>query len=90
MRSIKQTSAFRRDLKKAKKRGKDFSKLYAIVEALATDVPLGDKHVPHPLTGNWKPFWDCHIESDWLLIYAVTDDTVELVRTGTHSDLFGK
>jgi mRNA interferase YafQ len=90
MREIKQTAAFRRDLKKATKRGKNLSKLYAIVEALATNTPLDRKHVPHPLTGNWKPCWDCHIEPDWLLIYTVTDEAVELVRTGSHSDLFRK
>jgi mRNA interferase YafQ len=90
MRHIKQTAAFKRDLKKALKRGKDPAKLYAIVEALATGSPLDQKNVPHPLTGNWKPCYDCHIEPDWLLIYVVTDEAVELVRTGTHADLFGK
>jgi mRNA interferase YafQ len=89
MRTIEQAAAFRRDLKKAKKRGKDLSKLYALVEALATDEPLDRKHVPHPLTGSWKPCWDCHIEPDWLLIYVVTPESIALVRTGTHADLFG-
>jgi mRNA interferase YafQ len=88
MRQIKQSSQFRRDLKRAKKRGKDLSKLAAIVEALATDTPLDAKHVPHPLVGDWRPCWDCHIEPDWLLIYVVTEEFVELVRTGSHADLF--
>ena len=88
--AIRQTAAFRRDIKKAKKRGKDLSKLYTIVETLASGQPLDRKYVPHPLTGNWKPCWDCHIEPDWLLIYVVTDQAVELVRTGTHADLFRK
>jgi mRNA interferase YafQ len=88
MLAIRQTAAFPRDLKKASKRGKDISKLYAIVETLATGGTLDGRHVPHPLTGNWKPCWDCHIESDWLLIYSVTDVAVELARTGTLADLF--
>lgn len=88
MRQIKQSSQFRRDLKRAKKRGKDLSKLAAIVEALATDTPLDAKHGPHPLVGDWRPCWDCHIEPDWLLIYVVTEEFVELVRTGSHADLF--
>lgn len=90
MRSIRQTTAFRRDLKKAQKRGKDLAKLFAVVEALALGDSLSPKLKPHPLTGNWLPCWDCHIEPDWLLIYVVTDEAVELVRTGTHADLFGK
>lgn len=88
MRVVRQTAAFRRDIKRARKRGKDLSKLYTIVETLAAGGALDKKQVPHPLTGNWKPCWDCHIEPDWLLIYVVTDTTVELVRTGTHADVF--
>lgn len=88
MLAIRQTAAFRRDIKRARKRGKDLSKLYAFVETLASGNPLDRKYVPHRLTGNWKPCWDCHIEPDWLLIYVVTDTTVELVRTGTHVDVF--
>jgi mRNA interferase YafQ len=90
MRHIQQTAAFKRDVKKASKRGKDLSKLYAVVEALATNKPLNKKHAPHPLTGNWKPCWDCHIEPDWLLIYTITPEDVALVRTGSHADLFAK
>jgi mRNA interferase YafQ len=85
---IRQTAAFRRDIKKVRKRGKNLAKLYAIVETLAAGQPLDRKHLPHRLTGNWKPCWDCHIEPDWLLIYLVTDQVVELARTGTHADIF--
>ncbi len=71
-----------------RKRGKNLAKLEIIVERLSTGVELERKHVPHPLTGNWKPLWDLHIEPDWLLIYRVTEDEVYLARTGTHADLF--
>ncbi|MGD0023228.1 MAG: type II toxin-antitoxin system YafQ family toxin [Xanthobacteraceae bacterium] len=43
---------------------------------------------PHPLKGDWKGYWECHISPDWLLIYKVTDEEVLLARTGTHADLF--
>ena len=39
--------------------------------------------------GEWKGVWECHIDPDWLLIYEVTVDEVLLIRTGTHSALFG-
>ena len=70
------------------KRGKNISKLETIVERLVEGRPLEPRHKPHPLTGNWKPYWDCHIESDWLLIYEVTEEAVYLARTGSHADLF--
>jgi mRNA interferase YafQ len=88
VRDIVQSGAFEKDLRKLVKRGKDLAKLYAIVEQLAQGEVLAPRHKPHPLKGNWKPKWDCHIEPDWLLIYEVTDDQVLLARTGTHSDLF--
>ena len=88
MLTIIETSIFRRDLKRLKKRHKDLQKLSDIVYKLANNTALESKHKPHPLVGNWKPKWECHIEPDWLLIYHVVDDELRLVRTGTHSDLF--
>ena len=88
MKRVIYSGACARDLCKLAKRGKDLSKLYRVVEALAKGIPLAAKHTPHPLKGAWKPKWDCHIEPDWILIYEVTDDAVKLARTGSHSDLF--
>jgi addiction module RelE/StbE family toxin len=46
------------------------------------------KNRAHPLKGERKGYWKCHIEPHWLLIYKVTDDEVRLARTGTHADSF--
>lgn len=88
MRQVIQSSAFRRDVKRVQRRGKDLAKLFAIVERLASGIALDPRHRPHPLLGEWKPKWECHIEPDWLLVYQVSDKAVALVRTGTHADLF--
>jgi mRNA interferase YafQ len=42
----------------------------------------------HPLKGEWKGYWDCHVAPDWVLIYKLTEDELRLARTGTHADLF--
>ena len=36
--------------------------------------------------------WECHIKSDWLLVWQQNDSTLTLimVTTGTHSDMFYK
>lgn len=86
---IEETNVFRRDLKKSKKRGKDFSKLNHVVQCLAAQIALEARHRPHPLRGVWVPSWECHIEPDWLLVYEVQGDRLLLIRTGTHSDIFG-
>ncbi len=88
MRKIVQTTTFRRDAKRMKKRGKDLDKLTEVVAKLVQEEALEPRYKPHPLVGNWKPKWDCHIEPDWVLIYEVTDDEVLLARTGSHADLF--
>jgi len=47
------------------------------------------KYRDHKLAGYSKEHRDCHIESDWLLIYRFDGDDLILERTGSHSDLFG-
>ena len=68
MRRLKTTKRFERDLKRIKKRGKQLDKLWAVVEQLLKDEPLEPKHRAHTLSGQWRSFRECHIESDWLLI----------------------
>ena len=90
MRQITQRTQFRIDLKRQKRLGKDIDDLIAAVELLIENGSLPDGYYPHKLTGDWRGVWECHIEPDWLLIYDVTPVEVMLIRTGTHSDLFGK
>ncbi len=51
---------------------------------------LSTKYRDHPLTGNWKGYREIHIEGDWLVIYRVEKQELQLVltRTGSHDDLF--
>ena len=83
------TRRFERDLDRAKKRGKNLNKLWTVVKRLLEEQPLGARHRPHRLSGNWSGSWECHLEPDWLLIWTQEADALVLTRTGTHSDLFG-
>ncbi len=56
-----------------KKRGKDLSKLKAIVDKLSNDEPLDVSLRDHKLTGNLSMFRECHIEPNWLLIYQKSE-----------------
>lgn len=84
------SGGFKRDLKLAVKRGRDISKMDAVVEILLTGEAMPEKYEDHKLSGNWAGHRECHIEPDWLLIYYIENDvlTLTLTRTGTHSDLF--
>ena len=88
MRNLVTTTTFMKDLKRVKKRGKNPDKLRDILDNLLANELLERKFKPHRLAGNMAPYWECHIESDWLLIWEENDDTLTLIRTGTHSDLF--
>lgn len=88
MLTVEYTTAFLRDVKMIKRRGKNTVKLNEVIYLLITEQPLPPKYRNHKLTGNFKDHLECHIEPDWLLIYQKIKMTLILVRTGTHSDLF--
>ena len=81
-------SRFKKDIKRLQKRGKDMKKLKIVIEKLLEGDKLETKYKDHSLTCNWKGYRDCHIESDWLLIYKITKTHLFLARSGSHSDLF--
>jgi mRNA interferase YafQ len=88
MRALVPSTRFRKDVKRSEKRGKDMAKLRAVLTLLAQEQPLPSEYRDHALRGDWIGFRDLHIEPDWLLLYRVDADEVQLARTGTHSDLF--
>lgn len=82
------TRQFERDLKRAIRRGKNVEKFKILARTLIAGQPLDPIHRDHRLVGNYAGRRDCHIESDWLLIYKVDGDRLIFERTGSHSDLF--
>ena len=90
MRKIIQSNLFKKDLEKAKKKNLDISLLNEVIFRLANDEKLEPKYKDHPLKGKLNGLRECHIKPDWLLIYSIDDNEIELFlfRTGTHSDLF--
>ncbi len=88
MRQPDYSGQFKRDVKQLQKRGKDMTKLKALLELIISGVPLPASYLDHPLKGDWRGYRDAHIEPDWLLIYKADADRVRFERTGRHSDLF--
>lgn len=88
MREIIRGAQFKRDVKRARKRGKDLAKLRELILLLAEEKQLPLRYKDHPLGGEWQHHGDSHIEPDWLLLYKIDGKDLYLVRTGTHSDLF--
>jgi mRNA interferase YafQ len=90
MREIRQTTQFKKCLKRAQKNPRyDVTKLREVITILAEQGSLPDDYKPHPLIGKWMPSWECHVQPDFLLIYDVFPDILKLSACGSHSDLFG-
>ena len=88
MRTPVHTGQFRRDTSRAKRRGKDMSKLRDVLSLLIAAEPLPPRQNDHPLTDEWGGYRDCHIGPDWLLLYKIDGNDLILARTGTDADLF--
>lgn len=86
---IRRTSQFKRDVRRMTKRGKDMSKLKEVIGKIVEGEELEARYRDHVLVGQYKGTRECHIEADWLLIYELAPDEVVLIRTGSHTDLFG-
>jgi mRNA interferase YafQ len=91
MREIRYTTRFQRDYKREKsgRHGKKLNALLMeVVSLLAADTQLPRRSFDHPLSGEWNDHRDCHIKPDLILIYRKPDDdSLELVRLGSHSEL---
>ena len=82
------SSRFKREVRLAERRGKDLTKLKVVLQLLIEQRSLPPTYKDHQLRGDWKGFRDLHIEPDWLLLYRIDGNELQLARTGTHADLF--
>ena len=90
MKEIRLSTQYKKDYKRYKHQPKKIEKLFEVLELLKHGKPIPPNNKPHPLKGNYQGYMECHIEGDFLLIWIdEKDNVVELVRLGTHSELFG-
>ena len=92
LKSVFRTTQFKKDFKVLLNKHYSPDKLRQAIDALMAQNKqlLSTKYRDHPLTGNWKGYREIHIEGDWLVIYRVEKQELQLVltRTGSHDDLF--
>ncbi len=89
MNTLKLTPQFKKDLKRYKHKAEVIDKLEEILKLLVNGLPIPEKNRPHILTGNYRGYMECHVESDTLLIWWDKEKgIIKLVRFGSHSELF--
>lgn len=90
MKKLKASSQYKKDYKRFRNQPKKLRKLMEILTLLSNEQPIPEENRPHLLTGNYAGFMECHIEGDFLLIWFDPEtDEIDLVRLGSHSELFG-
>ena len=63
-----------------------------LIEALAylmNGEKLPEKFKDHQLSGRLAPYRELHIGGDMLVMYAIEDDIIYLLRLGTHAEILG-
>jgi mRNA interferase YafQ len=91
MKKLQPTTQYRKDYKRIRNNAQKVKDIKEILEKLAHDEPIPAEYLPHKLTGNYKGCMECHVQNDFLRIWIdEVNDIIELVRLGSHSELFGK
>lgn len=89
MNTLTLTSQFKKDLKRYKYKIEIIDKLEVLLKQLVNGQPIPAENKPHILTGNYRGYMECHVESDTLLIWWDKEEgIIKLVRFGSHSELF--
>jgi len=89
MKQLHPTTQFKKDLKRYKNNPQKLEYLREVLNMLQKEQPIPEDYFPHPLYGNYKGCMECHINGDFLLIWIDKNtDIIELVRLGSHSELF--
>ncbi len=90
MKKLKPTPQYKKDYKRFRNNPQKKQKLFEILNMLQNEIPIPAKNRPHMLTGNYAGYMECHIEGDFLLIWFDPEtDQIDLIRLGSHSELFG-
>jgi len=89
MKVIRYSTQYKKDIKRYANQQEKLEALFEIIKLLEMGEKIPAENHPHQLHGNYKGCWECHILSDFLLIW-IDDrtDTIWLERIGSHSELF--
>lgn len=86
MKKLHPTTQYKKDYKRFRNNPNKLKKLMTVLNMLQSEIKIPPEYYPHMLSGGYM---ECHIEGDFLLIWSDPDtDQIDLVRLGSHSELF--
>lgn len=91
MKTLHPSTQYKKDYKRFRNNPSKVKKLFEILEKLQNEEPIPLENRPHMLDGDYAGCMECHIQGDFLLIWIDQEtNEIDLVRLGSHSELFGK
>ena len=94
MLEIKIEKSFKKDIKRDKKSGQhsneDFEILKSIITSLQNQENLNPKYKRHPLKGKSRDLESVHVKNDWLLIFKIDEQYLNLIMLGKHTQVYKK
>ncbi len=89
MKRILLSTRYKKDFKRYKNQLAKVEKILNLLRMLANGEPLPASYKAHRLVGDYQGCMECHIENDLLLIWIdEANNTIEVLRLGSHSELF--
>ncbi len=88
MLKVKRHKLFIKDLRNAKLSDQHFAKFILYLSKLIEEKPLPEEALDHALKGEYQDCREFHVSGDLLVIYLIADNTLNLIRIGSHSQLF--
>jgi len=79
---------FIKDLKKAKLNQTNLTKLFVYVSMILNDENLPKEAKDHQLSGKLKDFREFHISGDVIVLYRIDNEYLQILRIGSHNEIF--
>lgn len=91
MKRLKSSTQYKKDLKKIRNNPAKAEALRQVLIKLEQEETIPAEYRPHLLTGDYRGCMECHIQGDFLLVwFDPNTDEIDLLRLGSHSELFEK
>lgn len=87
--TLEYSTQFKKDLKRIKHMPAKLQALKDVLNQLEQQGKVDRSLNPHMLSSEFSGCMECHILNDFLLIWLDKEaQTIKLIRTGSHSELF--
>jgi mRNA interferase YafQ len=88
MLKVERHKQFVKDLKKIKLSEQHYAKYIVYLSNLIQEKNLPDEAHDHELKGSFSEYREFHVSGDLLIVYMIKDETLKLIRIGSHSEIF--